>query len=820
MKKAFVILFITIFSSLNYTYCQGLQFQSTIASIEKRTSYNVFAYQPETFSSKLDISFQMQLPWEGVVGYVLRVIDKPSNQIYNLFLESRGGNYFELNEEGCATLINHHFNHSNLRNKQWFDVRLIFNFETKEISLSIDDEHITIQKSNLANSMSPQIVFGRSEYLIDVPTFYMRNLAINGGLRNYLFPLQQVEGNDVYSNDGQKVGYIENPYWAINDAYHWKEFFSSSSSTLSGYGYSPRFHDAYYFNKDTFNIYRIIAGGLEQIPFSEPCPVDIYLGTCFVDDPEHALYLYETFHPIIRDGQPAVARLDLNNFTWRTESDQHLEKGQMHHHGAFYDDKRKELTIYGGFCNMTYHNDFYTYNVENHAWRLRDDIEGNALPRYYCSMGYDGERYAYIFGGMGNESGNQTVGRTFFYDLYQFDTQTNKVTKLWNADWKNNSQTVFAKGMVILDGYFYALGYNEYLSDAYMKLYRFSLADGSYSQVGDSILIHPDRVESEANLYYDPLLRIFIATILELKDFQSTTFSCYMLNHPALTEKEFASVCQPIPISKEATIIIVLSILAIVCTIGSYIYWRRKRLQNNATQYPANFESMPNSVYLFGSFAVFNHSNNNITYLFTEKIKQILAILIVNYENGGISSKDLGEIVWRDKSSEKIKNSRSVAINHLRKALQDVENIEVVYQNKNFCLEITQPFFCDYLHFCDIANNETLTPENCTDILNIVRNGRFLDQTSDEAMQMIKKTVDNKVKYALLRIMQNAVNENNTAIVLECVRHIFAIDPVCEEAYKTQIRTLKKIANDRECLEAEIRFKERYKNINGTEYTD
>ena len=819
MKRVYILLFIII-SALGSIHGQGLQFQSTVASIEKRTSYDVFAYQKETFNDKLEIHFAMQLPWNATLGYVLRVIDKPSNQTYNLFLESQGGDFFELNEEGCKTLIKHHFKRGNLRNKQWFDVQLIFDFRDKEITLIVDDERATTKKANLADKMSPQIVFGRSEYLIDVPTFYMRNLEIKGGKRDYLFPLQQASGNDVYTNEGQKVGYIENPYWAINDAYHWKEFFRYSSNTTSGYGYSPRFHDVYYFNRDTFNIYRIIAGGWDQFPFKSRCPVDIYLGTCFVDDPEHALYLYETYHPVKHEGEPAVARLDLENFTWRVESDQHIEEGQMHHHGAFYDEKNKELTIYGGFCNMAYHNDFYTYDVKNHAWRLREDIVGNALPRYYCSMGYDGLRYAYIFGGMGNESGNQTVGRTFFYDLYQFDTHTKQVHKLWNADWKSNPQTVFAKGMVILDGYFYTLGYSEYLSDSYMKLYKFSLADGSYSQVGDSILIHPDRVESEAQLFYDPLLRIFVACELELKKLAPTTFACYMLNYPALTEEEFRTACQPIPTNRTLIIFIIIGAIALIAGGIFYYRWRKKMLNESANPYNSQFEAQPDSVYLFGSFSVFNHFNHNVTYLFTDKLKQILTLFIVNHENGGISSKDLGEMLWGDKTPDKIKNSRSVAINHLRKALQDIECIEIVYQNKNFGLEIRKPFYCDYLRFCDIVRNDILTTEDCNEILNIVRKGRFLGQTSSDVLYPVKKTVNNKVKDALLRVLQHATNENNNALILECVQHLFIVDPVSEEAFKAQMRTLKKTASDRECLEAEIRFKERYKNVNGTEYKE
>ncbi len=63
--------------------------------------------------------------------------------------------------------------------------------------------------------------------------------------------------------------------------------------------------------------------------------------------------------------------------------------------------------------------------------------------------------------------------------------------------------------------YFYTLCYSEFLSDSYLKLYRFSIKDGSHQILGDSIPIHSDKITANANLYYARQLQKIIVTVQE-----------------------------------------------------------------------------------------------------------------------------------------------------------------------------------------------------------------------------------------------------------------------------------------------------------------
>ena len=74
---------------------------------------------------------------------------------------------------------------------------------------------------------------------------------------------------------------------------------------------------------------------------------------------------------------------------------------------------------------MYYSNKFYIFDPEEARWDTLGSLSGDFLcPRYFSSAGYlDSNHSVYIFGGMGNESGDQVIGRRYFHDLYKVDLQ-------------------------------------------------------------------------------------------------------------------------------------------------------------------------------------------------------------------------------------------------------------------------------------------------------------------------------------------------------------------------------------------------------------
>ena len=799
---------------------QGLTFQSNANSIEQRTSFSVFNGNETTFAHQLNIKFSMQLPLREDVGYVIRIVDEKSNNVFNVFYDGRGNDYMALNEEGYKSILVYHFNREQLRLRQWFNVQVCFDFDKKKIAFSVDGHKQSIKKADLPNSFTPQIIFGRSDYLIDVPTFSMKDLVVSNMDNSFVFPLCQSEGNNVYTNEGKRIGYVENPYWAINDSYHWKKIFSSESDSPAGNIYNAKKHQILYYNNDIIYIHNIMSQQTKRIKFVVPCPVTLYLGTSFIDENGQKLYTYETY----RDGktaeQASIASLNLNTLLWNPESTEQIEDGQMHHHGAFFMPDQQHYTIYGGFANMRYNAAFYTYDINKHHWTIRNDIKGEKFPRYFLSMGYDGKRYVYIFGGMGNDSGDQTVGRRFFYDLHRLDLRTKKIEKLWDVNWNGKNNSVFVKNMIVRDGYFYTMGYSEFLSDSHLKLYRFSIKDGSYQQLGDSIPIHPDRIETEANLFYDPLLHKFIATVQEYKNEHHSVFNAYTINAPVLSEEAFNNAKVVPSISHWFNAVLAIMALLIILFIIYHRYKHRKQIIQTAIDNIGDDVRMqPNAMYLFGNFQVFNSKGQDISFMFTDKLRQIIC-LMMQYGKEGIPSRHLGNIMWGDKTADKIKNSRSVAINHLRKALEELTGIEVIYKNSNFILNTQQPFYCDYQQLLELISSDGILSEaDINEILLIVGRGKFLSFNDNGTLDSFRAYADEQVLAVLRNILHIAESEDKIPIMLKTINCIFNIDPINDEAYRLQIRILKRLGRNLDIVEAQLRYKTACKEYYGQEIT-
>ena len=488
----------------------------------------------------------------------------------------------------------------------------------------------------------------------------------------------------------------------------------------------------------------------------------------------------------------------------------------MHHHGSFYRPDTQQFIIYGGFANMQYSLRFYSYNVSDHHWHMLNEVQGERFPRYFLSMGYDGKRYAYIFGGMGNESGDQTVGRRFFYDLHRYDTRTNRVEKVWNIDWKHYRDIVFSKSMVLTRDSFYTIGYSEFKSNSYIHLYRFSLRDGHFCQLGDSILIHPDRIETETSLYFDSLLHRFIITVHEYKDEHHNTLRAYSINAPAITEAVFENYEHDQAHSSWLPYIIAL--LAAIVTTGVWLFHRaqRRRIIVNNDSVPEAEGLQPNTLYLFGNFTACGRNGRDISYLFTDKLRLLLCLILQHNAEGGISSQQLGYEMWGHKTPEKIKNSKSVAINHLRRVLKEFEGITLVYESGKFKLDTQPTFHCDYFSLLNLLNDETANLyERRIPILDIVCRGKFLTFMDAPVLDSFKSSTEQLLLKPLIALMNASVKQSDYKSVLRCVKCIFYIDPINETAFHTQTRVLKRLGKIRELQDAIIHYNETYKKMYG-----
>lgn len=833
MKSRFYLIYLMLCMPL-VLYGYGLGFHDSQNPIAKRTSYNVLGNKVCRFDDRFSLSFDMAVSSPVEIGYVCRIKSSASGEsgIYNLFFDLRGEDYlFRFNEEGKTVLVSLPCNKNELLKDHWFKVTIDINLKSKEISLDINGQKKTVKVKSLPSSFEPEIVFGKSEYLLDVPSMSIDNVKIYGD-NTMSFPLNESEGNTVADANGVNTGIVENPIWLINSACSWQKEFDLSSSKRAARAYDTLSHRFFFITADSLHVFDAGIKKSYSKVLKQKCPVPMFLANSFYNPDDRRVYVYEVFPKDDNKG-PMMASLDVDSLTWRVEMDLTLGM-QLHHHDHIYNKEKGEHIIFGGFGNQYYSNSFYRYKPGMESWERIDSISGDRIsPRYFAAVGKSPYgRNLYIFGGMGNESGDQIVGRRYFYDLHRLDLSTGKVKKLWEIPHEGVNE-VPARGMVVVgDSVFYVLCYPESRSASQLRLHRFTIADGTSETFADSIPIKSDKINTNARLYFDASQGKFYAVVEETDDDVASDLTVYSLSYPTVSGD--GMVAMQHPAGRSWWWLLAVAACLAAAGIGIYMYLRKRRrheeepaeiveekpaVQPEIVAEPAKTEgeaeTRPDSIYLFGRFTAIDSQGRDISYMFTSRLRSIICLLFQYNDGDGIHTSVLGELIWPDKDKTKVKNSRGVAINSLRKIFADFTDVSLVYENKSFRLVCGPQFYCDYLRCMELIADDRKLAANRREFLEILSRGGFLKDFLDPVFDDFKRRVEPKLEAAILSQIQETYDAGQYE---ECVRFVeieFNIDPVNEDALAYGIRALLRMGNEKKARRMYRAYEEEYLNTIG-----
>lgn len=801
---------------------QGIQFIGGNQPIEERTSVELFAEDMPAFHEPFTIDFDLQLPSNNTIGYIIRIKEKKQNPIFNLYFD-KDDEYavFRLNEEGKNSLITVRIAMSSLKERHWFPVKIEFDIEKSNISLEIADRPKETAKVSLQSPYSPAISFGRSDYMIDVPSISLQNLRVSDTHKEIIFPLRESSGNKLHDASGKVMGRVMNGIWLLNNAFHWQQHASMHSSSPAGSAYDAKQKAIYYFNRDSLQVYEIQSGEIKTFRFATPCPLPLKLGNCFINADENRLYAYETYQDIPYTGT-TVASLNLDSLTWKIESGDDLHR-ELNHHGSYFFNKEHKLLIFGGFGNMIYSNDFQYYNLNEKKWSAPIDVKGDSIfPRYFTAVGRsEKNQHIYIFGGMGNESGQHIVGREYFYDLYEFDPASDSLKKLWDIDW-TGSPFVPARGLVIPDTeWVYLLGYPEHLTHSHIKLRRFSVYNGQYEELGDSIPIYSDKINTRATLSFDPHLKKLIAFVQESDNDIRSKLTIYSLDFPAINEQQLHA------FPKEARHRNILPyILALLCVfLGTslvYILYRKRKKNKHQASIPIAVQPkqpaalQKNQIYMFGDFTVLDKHGTDISHLFSTQLQQVFCLILFHSHTVGISSKLLSHLLWPDKPKDKAKTSRGVAINNLRKVLSALDGIEIIYENGHYHIQFGPVCYCDYWHLQKLLSNN---PDPLsTEVLTILERGKFLMGMDDPLFDKVKNELENTLIETFQQSIAQMRQQKDWPALFRAAKTLLLIDSLNELALKNGLYALHKRKLESRAMLFYKRFAENYQQLMGEDY--
>ena len=841
IRRRLCLLFLLTGMTL-FAYSQGLLFQANDKEIKERTSLQIFQEgEIPCFTKNFQLSFELSIRDFDTFGYVFLLKEDQGKTKYSFtytYLDGENST-FKFNTDGKE---NHYS--LNLRNDalayQWIPVSFAFDLQQDVLTIRIGDNEKKITSLGLKDTFCPHLFFGRYDYILDMPTFAIRNLKLEGDRsHSYTFPLNENEGEEVHTSTGKVLGTVVNPVWLINGSYHWEKLFEYSFQTPSGITFEPDSQRLIIFSQDSLLTYNLLKRQPQKYSYSNKLPVKLQLATHFMNTTDGKLYVYELNNLPL--GDATVAALDLNNQEWKQTGVAALPV-QLHHHDGFWDETTGKYLVFGGFGNKRFNNTFLEYDIEGDRWDTLSYSGDRIIPRYFSGMAVNKNReHIYVFGGMGNESGEQSVGRNYLHDLYLLDRKQQSVRRLWqNA---SGHRLVVARDMILTpdEKYIYALCYPEYLSDTYMQLYRLTVDDGTMKALGDSIPMRSEEIMTNANLYYNSLTHEYYCTTTEFDKKGHTVIRTYVLSAPPVSLDEIRSYGSRS--SLEIRWLWIMAGIGVLLLAGGVLFVRKKRgkqrnavlesssvlmsppvgrepdksVQGKETLAKEDFESSlvrPNAVYLFGPFTVIDRNGRDITHLFSSRLRQVFIYILLHSTHNGVLSASLNEVFWPDKPDDKVKNLKGVTINQIRKNLAELDGVELVHDKGYFRLVFTD-CYCDYFRFRTLKNAEEV--ENELGIL--LMRGKFLDGMDAGMMDHFKQKVEEFLSSFLPLEIERLYQQHKYDAVIRFCNVLFRVDPVNELALAYGMHALNHTGSSQEAILQYSLFVREYRQMMNEEYS-
>ena len=788
-------------------YSQGIRFNSSESPIVERTSYNLFFHNQQKFTGNFSIDFDLSIIDSKIFGYVLHIKDKNNLISYSLAYientESRGE--LVLNLDGVKKILSVPLEKELLGLRKWIKISLKFNSTSKEITLRVNDKIFSSFENEFNYTIIPEIFFGKHGSIIDVPSMAIKELVITNKNNKTIFNFNESQGNLVYDSKGYLFGTVDHPNWLITESYHWKLISSKLFKKVTSVTFDEKNNQFIYQNSDTLNFYNYTDKKNTFFSFKNTLTVPMRLGTSFLDPDKNKLYVYELSDVI--DGNSTIASIDLDFPEYWTKNSSLKLSQQRHHHNGFFNPKSNKYLIFGGYGNKRYTNSFNLYDVNNDNWESITFKGDTISPRFFSGMTQLDNENLLLFGGLGNQTGEQSIGKTYYYDCFKINFQAKTIEKLWDSK-KENVKMVSSRGLVLNKDStsFYNLSYSEFIPSTFLQLYEYSINDGSFKTLGDSIPIISEKIRSNANLYFNKSTNQFLCTTQEFEDDGSSKVNIYSLNGQPVSKENIYPVINKGSNNIIIYLIIVLILISIVLYYLKLLYNKRKKKKEKfrdqvqkilkAHTKKESIETKANSTYLFGVFRIYDKNKKDISYLFSPKIRQLFLLLLFssNQKNtSGLTSEIIHTHIWPDITPKKAKNLKNVFISQLRNILKDIEGLELIYSRGKFYLELGDQFYCDYFNFSnklESLRDDLIDYNSLNELTSIISPGKFLQSVNNECFDKTKKNFE----YEVLKIIPNQIKRMYTnkdySPIISLTEILFNIDSLNETAFYYRIHTL------------------------------
>lgn len=542
MRFFFTLIFIFSFTLVNAQ--DGLKFISNNQPKENRSQL-IFE---DKFNAKdsLVINFKFSIYNKLFIGDLLNIRNIKNNSTislsYNFTYSEDNKPFINLNIKGIKNLVKIQIPENFIQYQKWIDVKLKIDYKLNQAELKFLNNTYSISSLFEKNSSLEEIeiLFGKNEFNEDIPAFNLKNLELKIDSSIVYFPLDEKQGTRVISSNGNFKGKIINPSWLIDDFNNWKLIKQVEFESNHTIAYDTENMQFILLGKDKRYNFDIVSRLLDKITLKKPSEFHSYTsGKAFIEPKTKNILVLQTGEPnpsqnkflnkklgiesINNTNQSknkntySIASFSSSTSNWQGLFYKDILKNPLFHFNAYYENSSQNILIFGGYSDFKYLNRFLKYDSYSNSINEILMEGDNISPRFKSGMGSLNDSTLFLYGGEGNLSGDQSIGKIPFNDLYKIDLKNNSINLVWEKEYDSAHNSI-SKNLIFdeTQEFFYCLADSE--EKGTISLKKVSVNDGNRVSLGRSINFDSSIIANEFNLFYEKKNNKLYAYTVEFTD--------------------------------------------------------------------------------------------------------------------------------------------------------------------------------------------------------------------------------------------------------------------------------------------------------------
>lgn len=228
-------------------------------------------------------------------------------------------------------------------------------------------------------------------------------------------------------------------------------------------------------------------------------------------------------------------------------------------------------------------------------------------------------------------------------------------------------------------------------------------------------------------------------------------------------------------------------------------------------------------IHLLGDFMVKDKNGEDISSLFTKKLRSLLAMLVLSTEDNpiGISGDEINKRLWPNKNKFDARNNRNVSLSKLRNILEKVGNVSIGNEGNYWNITFGEDVLCDYseimTYYQKLRKDQLKDEFHLSILLSMLYRGALLSRTDIDWINHYKGRFSYQTAEMLASLL-NDPNITNPEFRVRIADTLLHHDYIHEEALRIKCLLLYELGKIEKMKSCFNEFRNNHSNLLGIPY--